>query len=40
VESGRIVGVVSIGDIVRAIIAQQAQTIEHLDAMFTGPYPG
>ena len=40
VESGRIVGVVSIGDIVRAVIAQQAQTIEHLDTMFSGPYPG
>ena len=40
VESGRIVGVVSIGDLVRTIIAQQAQTIDQLDTMIIGPYPG
>jgi CBS domain-containing protein len=40
VESGRIVGVVSIGDLVRTIIAQQAQTIQQLDTMIIGPYPG
>jgi len=40
VESGRIVGVVSIGDLVHAIIEQQARTIEQFDTMFTGPYPG
>jgi hypothetical protein len=34
------VGVVSIGDVVRAIIAQQADTIEYLNTMITDPYPG
>jgi CBS domain-containing protein len=40
VESGRLVGVVSIGDLVRRIIAQQEQIIVQLDTMITGPYPG
>ena len=40
VEQGRIVGVVSIGDLVRAVIAQQAKTIDQLDTMIVGPYPG
>ena len=39
VESGQIVGVVSIGDLVRAIVAQQARTIDQLDTMIIGPYP-
>ena len=39
VESGRIVGVVSIGDLVRTVIAQQAQTIARLDTIIIGPYP-
>jgi signal-transduction protein with cAMP-binding, CBS, and nucleotidyltransferase domain len=39
VESARIVGVVSIGDLVRAIIAQQAETIDHLSTIISGPYP-
>jgi signal-transduction protein with cAMP-binding, CBS, and nucleotidyltransferase domain len=39
VESGRIVGVVSIGDLVRAIIAQQAETIDQLSTIISGPYP-
>ena len=39
VESGRIVGVISIGDLVRAIIAHQAQTIDQLNTVITSPYP-
>ena len=39
VESGRIVGVISIGDLVRAIIDQQAQTVDRLNAVIRGPYP-
>jgi CBS domain-containing protein len=39
-EAGRLVGVVSIGDIVRTIIAQQADKIEYLSIMITDPYPG
>ena len=39
-EAGKLVGVVSIGDVVRAIIAQQADTIEYLNTMITDPYPG
>jgi CBS domain-containing protein len=39
-ESGSLVGVVSIGDVVRTIIAQQADTIEYLSTMITDPYPG
>jgi CBS domain-containing protein len=39
-EAGRLVGVVSIGDVVRTIIAQQADTIEYLSTMITDPYPG
>ena len=40
VEAGKLVGVVSIGDVVRTIIAQQADTIEYLSIMITDPYPG
>ena len=39
-DAGKLVGVVSIGDVVRAIIAQQADTIEYLNTMITDPYPG
>ena len=39
-EEGKLVGVVSIGDVVRAIIAQQADTIDTLHSMITDPYPG
>ena len=39
-EEGKLVGVVSIGDVVRAIIAQQADTIDYLHTMITDPYPG
>ena len=39
-EAGKLVGVVSIGDVVRTIIAQQAEKIEYLSTMITDPYPG
>ena len=39
-EAGQLVGVVSIGDVVRTIIAQQADKIEYLNTMITDPYPG
>jgi CBS domain-containing protein len=39
-DEGKLVGVVSIGDVVRAIIAQQADTIDYLHTMITDPYPG
>jgi CBS domain-containing protein len=39
VESGRIVGVISIGDLVHAIIDQQAQTIDQLNTVIASPYP-
>jgi CBS domain-containing protein len=39
-EAGKVVGVVSIGDVVRTIIAQQADKIDYLSTMITDPYPG
>ncbi len=39
-DAGKLVGVVSIGDVVRTIMAQQADTIEYLHTMITDPYPG
>jgi CBS domain-containing protein len=39
-EAGKLVGVVSIGDVVRTIIAQQADKIDYLNTMITDPYPG
>lgn len=37
---GRIIGIVSIGDLVRSIIDAQAATIGHLHAYISGQYPG
>ena len=39
VEAGRLVGVVTIGDLVRTVVALQAQIIERLNAMITDSYP-
>ena len=38
VDQGELRGVISIGDLVRAIIAEQAETIDHLHAYIAGRY--
>ena len=35
-ENGRMIGVISIGDLVRAVIEEQDQTIEHLEKFIAG----
>lgn len=39
VEGDRLVGIISIGDLVNAIISAQAATIEHLSNYISGNYP-
>jgi len=39
VDGGRVVGVVSIGDLVKAIISEQAETIDHLHTYIGAKYP-
>jgi IMP dehydrogenase len=36
VEGGAMVGMISIGDLVRAVIEEQAQTIEQLEKFISG----
>ena len=38
-ENDRVVGIVSIGDLVKAIVSDQAQTIDHLHTYITHKYP-
>jgi CBS domain-containing protein len=37
-RGGEVIGVISIGDLVRAIIAEQAATIDHLHSYIAGKY--
>jgi CBS domain-containing protein len=39
IEAGRVAGVISIGDLVRAIVLQQGETIEQLSTLITDRYP-
>ncbi|MCC7174445.1 MAG: CBS domain-containing protein [Bryobacterales bacterium] len=39
-ESGRLAGVISIGDLVNSIISVQAATIQQLSSYIAGKYPG
>jgi CBS domain-containing protein len=38
-ENGKLLGIVSIGDLVKAIISDQAHTIDQLHTYITGTYP-
>jgi CBS domain-containing protein len=38
-EGGRVVGVLSIGDLVRAVLAEQAETIHNLNSFIGSDYP-
>ena len=40
VEQGKVIGLVSIGDLVKSIISAQAETIDRLQDYITGKYPG
>jgi signal-transduction protein with cAMP-binding, CBS, and nucleotidyltransferase domain len=40
IEQDQVIGVLSICDLVRAIIQQQGETIDQLNALITDPYPG
>ncbi|WP_291990347.1 CBS domain-containing protein [Luteitalea sp.] len=40
VDGGRVVGVVSSGDLLRSIVKTQSETINHLEGYISGKYPG
>ena len=40
IEGSTIVGIVSIGDLVRSVITVQGETIQYLQQYIAGPYPG
>jgi len=40
IENDRVVGLISIGDLVRWIISEQDHHIRHLESYITGSYPG
>lgn len=40
VDGDRLLGVVSIGDIVKWLVSEQAERIEHLEHYISGQYPG
>lgn len=39
VDDGRVVGMLSIGDLVRAVLSQQAETIQNLNSFIGSDYP-
>ena len=40
VENGKVVGLVSIGDLVKSVVREQGETILYLESYITGRYPG
>jgi CBS domain-containing protein len=39
-EEKKLIGILSIGDVIKFVISAQAATIEHLEKYVTGQYPG